>query len=178
MADGADAIYTGMSTAVVAEMSRESIPVVGHVGYVPYRSSQFGGPRAVGKTAAEAINVYEHTRAYEDAGAIAVEMEIVPEAIAAEITKRVSLLVISMGSGSGCDAQYLFACDILGTNTGHMPRHAKKYADLHAELQRVQAMRVAAFEEFRNEVRDGSFPETCNKIGIDDRELTAFRDAL
>ena len=48
-------------------------------------------------------------------------MEVVPFEVASEISKRMELLVISMGSGNGCDAQYLFAEDILGTNRGHVP---------------------------------------------------------
>jgi 3-methyl-2-oxobutanoate hydroxymethyltransferase len=75
---GADAVYTHLSTDFVRAMAREKIPVVGHVGYVPYRSGWFGGPRAVGKTAREALQVYRDALAYQEAGAIAVEMEIVP----------------------------------------------------------------------------------------------------
>lgn len=176
--DGADAIYTGMSVAVVAEMARESIPVVGHVGYVPYRSGYFGGPRAVGATANEAIQVYEDTRAYEDAGAIAVEMEIVPEAVASEISRRVSLSVISMGSGSGCDVQYLFACDILGTNTGHMPRHAKRYANLDQELRRIQDIRIDALQRFVEDVRGARFPEAGHKLEVDEAEFVEFSKLL
>ena len=178
MQNGADAIYTGLSMPIVEALARESIPVVGHVGYVPYRESWFGVPRAVGKTCDEALEVYQATQAYEDAGAIAVEMEIVPEAIAAEITRRVSLTVISMGSGSGCDAQYLFACDILGLSTGHVPRHAKQFVDLDSALQRVQKLRVDAFKDFRCEVEKGLFPGSGNTIGIDKAELAAFRRAL
>ena len=48
-----------------------------------------------------------------------------------------------MGSGTGGDVQYLFATDVLGTNTGHVPRHSKVYGNLHAELERVQKLRVA-----------------------------------
>ena len=174
MADGADAVYTGMSIEVIAEMAREYIPVVGHVGYVPYRASWFGGARAVGKTADEAMRVYEATRAYEDAGAIAVEMEVVPSEVAREISRRVSIFVISMGSGPDCDAQYLFACDILGTNTGHVPRHAKVYADLNAELERIQGLRVEAFQAFCEDVRSGKSPSSAQQVKVDSEELKRF----
>ena len=72
MDDGADAVYTGMSLKRVEAMAQEMIPVVGHVGLVPYRSTWFGGMRAVGRTAAEAHQVYRDTLAYQNAGAIAV----------------------------------------------------------------------------------------------------------
>ncbi len=175
---GADMIYCGMSVDTVGEMAREHIPVIGHVGYVPYRASWFGGARAVGKHADEAISVYERTKAFEDAGAVGVEMEIVPEAVATEISKRTRLIVISMGSGTGCDAQYLFAEDILGTNTGHVPRHAKQYGKLHAELERVQALRVEAFKGFCDEVESGAYPEPGHNLKIKPEEFDAFMARL
>ena len=176
--DGADAIYTHLSTDCVRAMAREKIPVVGHVGYIPYHSSWFGGPRAVGKTAREALQVYRDTLAYQAAGAIAVEMEIVPHRIASEIARRVEILIFSMGSGSGGDVQYLFATDVLGTNTGHVPRHAKVYGRLHAELQRVHQLRVEAFRAWRAEVGSGAFPEPKHLLEVPDEEYQAFLDGL
>ncbi|MDA1045284.1 MAG: 3-methyl-2-oxobutanoate hydroxymethyltransferase [Verrucomicrobia bacterium] len=175
---GADAVYCGMSVGVVAEMAKESIPVIGHVGYIPYRNSWFGGARAIGKKADEAMKMYERTRAYEDAGAIGVELEIVPEEVATEISKRVKFFVISMGSGTGCDAQYLFAEDILGTNTGHVPRHAKMYANIRSEMDRIQGMRTTAFKSFHDEVNNGKYPEAKHCLKIAPDELAEFRKRL
>ena len=62
---GADAVYSGMSMKVVEAMAREYIPVIGHIGFVPYRSSWLGGARAVGKTAEEAVKVYEAANAWK-----------------------------------------------------------------------------------------------------------------
>lgn len=175
---GADAVYTGMSIACVRAMAREKIPVVGHVGYVPYRASWFGGARAVGKTAAEAVRVHRATMEYEDAGAVAVEMEIVPEKVATEISRRTRLTVISMGSGAGCDAQYLFACDVLGTNPGHVPRHAKQYANLKEELARLQRLREEAFRAFHTEVNSGVYPAAAHNLKITDGEFESFLEQL
>jgi 3-methyl-2-oxobutanoate hydroxymethyltransferase len=174
MNNGADAIYTGLSCKCVKAMAREKIPVIGHVGYVPYRESWFGKARAVGKKADEAIQVYRDTLAYQEAGAIAVEMEIVPHRIATEIANRVDILIISMGSGIGGDVQYLFATDVLGTNTGHIPRHAKSYANLKAELDRIQKMRVDAFKAFKEETISGLYPEPRHLLKINDKEFQAF----
>ena len=178
MNQGADAIYFGMSVDIIREMTREHIPVIGHAGYVPYRSTWYGGPRAVGKTAEEALWVYEQTLAVQDAGAIGIEMEIVPEEVAAEISKRVDILVISMGSGSGCDAQYLFAEDILGTNSGHIPRHAKVYGNIGEEEARVQQLRVEAFKGLVDEVKSGAYPAPQHNLKMKDGEAARFRDAI
>jgi len=174
MSLGADAVYTGVSLERVRAMTREHIPVVGHVGLVPYRSSWYGGLRPVGKTSEEALQVYRETLAYQEAGAIGVEMELVPRRVASEISRRVGILVISMGSGSGGSAQYLFACDILGTEKGHIPRHAKVYRNLAAEYDRLQRERVSAFREFKADVDSGAFPEDRHCVEIAGGEFEDF----
>ena len=178
MQRGADAVYTGQSIERVRAMAREKLPVVGHVGLVPYRNSWYGGMRAVGKTASEALSVYREVLAYQDAGAIAIEMEVVPEKIASEISRRVDITVISLGSGLGCDAQYLFACDILNITDGHIPRHAKTYTDLQPELARIQEMRVNAFKAFHEDVIGNRFPEPKHSIKIEDREFDTFMSEI
>lgn len=174
MEGGADAVYTGQSIDRVRAMAREKLPVVGHVGLVPYRSSWYGGMRAVGKTAKSALEVYREVLAYQDAGAIAVEMEVVPERVATEISKRVDIVIISLGSGAGCDVQYLFACDIQTITQGHIPRHAKSYVDLRPELERIHTMRVQAFQAFHKDVTASEFPAAEHNVKIPDQEFDAF----
>jgi 3-methyl-2-oxobutanoate hydroxymethyltransferase len=179
MGQGADAIYCGThSMERVAAMADVRIPVIGHVGFVPSRTNWIGGPRAIGKTAAEALQVYRHTKAYEAAGAVGVEMELVPHRVAAEISRRTSLCVISMGSGTGCDAQYLFAEDILGTNPGHVPRHAKQYADLRSEYERLRRLMADAFASFRDDVANGGYPEPRHIVDVAKDEFDGFMDGL
>ncbi|MGL4238997.1 3-methyl-2-oxobutanoate hydroxymethyltransferase, partial [Tabrizicola sp.] len=76
----------------VEYLAREWIPVVGHVGLVPSRVTWTGGYRAVGKTADTALALYDECLAYERAGAIAVEIEVVPPEVAAEISRRMKRL--------------------------------------------------------------------------------------
>jgi 3-methyl-2-oxobutanoate hydroxymethyltransferase len=179
MNQGADAVYSGMSLKVVEAMAREYIPVVGHIGFVPYRSTWIGGTRAVGKTAAEALLVYNQAKAYQDAGAIAVEIEIVPARVTEEIGNRLDIVLISMGSGTaGASVQYLFATDVLGTNTGHIPRHAKVYGRIGEEEARVQRLRVEAFKSLHDEVAGGIYPEAKHCLKIQDAEFEGFRQAL
>ncbi|MCA9835860.1 MAG: 3-methyl-2-oxobutanoate hydroxymethyltransferase [Trueperaceae bacterium] len=175
---GADAVYAGVSLKSVEAMANEGIPVVGHVGFIPYKSTWFGGFKAVGKTTDSALKVYQRTLAYQEAGAIGVEMEIVPHRIAAEISKRVKILVLSMGSGTGCDGQYLFATDILGTNTGHVPRHAKVYRNLAAEYERLHKETIAAFKDFKADVATGGYPEAGHMVDIKNDEYQKFMEML
>jgi 3-methyl-2-oxobutanoate hydroxymethyltransferase len=176
---GADALYCSGSLATVRHLAEEHIPVVGHVGLVPSRNTWTGGFRAVGKTAEQALALYQECLAYQAAGAFAVEIEVVPPEVAAEISRRMDrLLLWSMGSGAGCDAQYLFAMDILGEHDGHMPRHSKVYRNFAAERARLQRERVDAFAEFRADVESGAFPEDRYLVPMDAGALAEFRSRL
>ena len=66
----------------------------------------------------------------------------------------------------------------VGTNTGHVPRHAKQYADINSELARVQQMRVDALAAFKKDVDSGTFPGPEQLIGVEDSELAAFIEML
>lgn len=178
MQAGADAVYCSGGLGTVEHVAREHIPVVGHVGLVPSRATWTGGMKAVAKTAAGALALLDEVRAYEAAGAFAVEIEVVPAEVAAAISERVGLLLWSMGAGAGCDAQYLFAEDILGSNRGHMPRHSKVYRNFAAEYDRLQAERIAAFGEFAADVAAGAFPEDRHLVRMAPAELAVFRRSL
>jgi 3-methyl-2-oxobutanoate hydroxymethyltransferase len=107
-----------------------------------------------------------------------VEMEVVPQQIASEISRRVKIVVLSMGSGTGCDGQYLFVNDILGTNAGHVPRHAKVYRNLKAEYDRLHLESIAALSEFRTDVETGSYPAAEHVVVAKDEEHQKFLRAL
>ncbi len=175
---GADAVYCSGSLRTVEYLAREHIPVVGHVGLVPARATWTGGFRAVGKTAEGALRLLEEVRAYERAGAFAVEIEVVPAEVATEISRRVNILLWSMGAGAGCDAQYLFANDLLGYTEGHIPRHSKVYRDFKAEHARLQAERVAAFCEYAADVASGAFPTQQHLVRMEEEELTRLLDKM
>ena len=163
---------------ILKSLFKEGVPCLGHVGLIPQRTTWTGGYKAVGKTASEAIKVYEDCLRFQDAGAVAIEMECVPHKIAAAISKKIDTTILSLGSGPGCDVQYLFACDILGTTPGHIPRHAKSYRNFSQEFKKLQKERVDAFQEFYNDVQDGIFPDKKNIVEIPQKELDVFLNTL
>lgn len=175
---GADAIYCSGSFDTVEYLAKEYIPVVGHVGLCPARATWTGGFRAVGKTAESALKLMRDVQDYAQAGAFAVEIEVVPVEVANEITKRTEILLWSMGAGAGCDAQYLFANDILGYTEGHVPRHSKVYRNFALEYARLQSERIAAFSEFAADVANGTYPEGKHLVGMEANEIEAFREGL
>jgi Ketopantoate hydroxymethyltransferase len=85
---GGDAVYCSGGLDTVRFLAEDHIPVVGHVGLVPSRATWTGGFKAVGKTAQGALALFDECKAYEAAGAFAVEIEVVPVEVATEISKR------------------------------------------------------------------------------------------
>ena len=170
----ADAVYCSASIATIKRMADEAIPVIGHVGLIPSRRTWTGGWKAVGKTAESALVMLEQVRQLEAAGAFGAEIEVVPVEVAEAISHRTSLFMISMGSGTGCDAQYLFAEDVLGANRNHMPRHSKVYRNFAAEYDRLQTERIAAFSEFVADVNSLAYPEDRHVVRMDPAELDIF----
>ena len=174
---GASSVYCSASPRLVEAMAEEGIPVVGHLGLVP-RHVTWTGYRAIGKTLDEAKALHEQMKRLESAGAYAAELEVVPHELASLLSSQTSMLLMSLGSGSGCDTQFLFSCDILGDYEERLPRHAKAYRDFLAENRRLQAERVAAFREYADDVRAGRFPEKGNLVGMDATVLEQLRDSL
>ena len=174
----ADAVYCSASLQTVQRLADEAIPVLGHVGLIPSKRTWTGGFRAVGKSAESAMQIFTAVKAYESAGAFGAEIEVVPSEVATEISKRTTLFMVSMGAGTGCDAQYLFAEDVLGSNTGHYPRHAKRYRDFAAENARLQKERIAAFSEFAGDVKSGAYPDAGHEVAITPDEMKSFKKML
>lgn len=175
---GGDCCYCAASLDTIHKLTNEGIPIVGHAGLIPSKATWTGGFKAVGKTADSAMLVYNQVKDLEAAGAIAAELEVVPDRVAAEISKRTKMLMLSMGAGSGGDAQYLFAEDVLGYTRGHRPRHAKTYRNFRAEYERLQAERVAAFKEFIADVDNGVYPAPEHIVPVADVEFEAFMARL
>ena len=173
-----DMFYCHRSTEIVKSLYKDGVPCLGHVGLIPGRTTWTGGYKAVGKTAKEAMQVFDKCLQFQDAGAVAIEMECVPHQVASAISKRVEPTVLSLGSGSGCDVQYLFGCDILLTTIGHVPRHSKSYRNFLKEFERLQKEREDAFQEFYNDVTSGAFPEKKHVVEIEEREIDSFLDNL
>lgn len=173
---GADGIMCQWSPRFVAAAAEAGVPVQGHAGLVPRKSTWTGGLRAVGKTIKEALWIYGEIKRLEEAGAWAVEVEVIPAPLLAEITKRTTLLTSSIGAGSGGDIQFLFADDILGNNGPPYPRHSKQYRNLYRMRQQMQAERIAGFREFIEEVKSGAFPAREHIVDAPDGLIRAFVD--
>ncbi|MEI9893494.1 MAG: 3-methyl-2-oxobutanoate hydroxymethyltransferase [Chthoniobacter sp.] len=163
---GASSVYCSASPFIIEAMAREGIPVVGHLGLVP-RHVTWTGYRAIGRTVEEALELHRRMKALESAGAYAAELEVVPHNLARFLSAQTKMLLMSLGSGTGCDTQFLFSDDILGDYDERPPRHAKAYRNFAAEHRRLQAERLAAFREYIADVHEGRFPERCHLVEME-----------
>ena len=156
----------------VAERVRKivdcGIPVMGHIGLTPQSINQLGGFKIQGKTPQVAKKLVEDAIALEQAGAFAVVMETVPAALAAFITRKLSIPTIGIGAGPGCDGQVQIINDILGSTSGYIPKHAKQYAQLANIIKN-------ALTEYQNEVKAGDFPTEPQSFPIEESVLDSLK---
>jgi 3-methyl-2-oxobutanoate hydroxymethyltransferase len=139
----------------VAELIRRlvaaGIPVMGHVGLTPQSVHQFGGFKLQGRTAEQRAGIIEDARAVAEAGAYAIVVETVPQALAAEITRAVPALTIGIGAGPDCDGQVMVMHDLLGLEPAWKPRFVRRYAEMGKAAGE-------AFAAYAADVRAGRFP--------------------
>ena len=126
------------------------IPVMGHVGLRPQAVMADGGFKAKGRCKAEGSRILDDARATEAAGAFAIVIEGVAEALARDITDAVKVPTIGIGASAGCDGQILVTEDMLGL-FDWTPKFVRRYADLHSEIDRAVA-------HYADDVRTGRFP--------------------
>ncbi len=174
---GADTIYCPREPAFVESLASASVPVMGHVGLVPRKSTWIGGVRAFGRTAEEALALFGQIKDLENAGVYCVEVEVTAADALTEISRRTSVVTISLGSGGGGDVDYLFQEDICGINDSN-PRHAKAYGDLRTLQARLYRERVAALRAFHDDVAGGGFPPAENTVMMHPSEHDKLIDGL
>ena len=174
---GASSVYCSASPKIIEAMATEGIPVVGHLGLVP-RHVTWTNYRAVGKTVEEAETLFQKMKELENAGAYAAELECVPHNLATFLSSNTRMVLMSLGSGSGCDTQFLFSDDILGDYDERLPRHAKAYRNFAEEYRRLQRERIAAFGEYVADVSSGKFPTNDQLIEMDPERLEVLKNKI
>lgn len=140
------------------------IPVVAHIGLTPQSVNAMGGYRVQGKSLEQAQKLLADAKAVEEAGAFAITLECVPEALAKMITEQTSALTIGIGAGKYCDGQVLVYQDMLGYNDGFIPKFVKQYANLHSVM-------LQAFKEYKQECELRTFPENSRTYSIKEEVL-------
>lgn len=137
--------------ATVRRLVDVGIPVMGHLGLTPQSIHKFGTYQVRATTPEEADELRRDAAALEEAGAFALVLEKVPAELGRELSKQLSIPVIGIGAGGGCDGQILVSHDMLGLYTRFQPRFVRRYAELAGAMQ-------AAFSAYVRDVRAREFP--------------------
>jgi 3-methyl-2-oxobutanoate hydroxymethyltransferase len=149
----------------VSALTSAGIPVCAHIGLRPQTIHQMGGYKIHGKTHAGAGRLVEEAVKFEEAGAFMLLLEGIVAEVAEEISKRVSIPTVGIGSGAACDGQVLVIYDLLGMDEDFSPKFVKKYLNLHGEITR-------AVENYTNDVKSGRFPSEEHSFH---RDLTLMK---
>ena len=136
---------------VVKELLRVNIPVMGHLGLTPQAINRLGGFKVQGRRPQDAEKIVTDARILEGAGVFALVLECVPEDLACEVTRKLSIPTIGIGAGSSCDGQILVVDDLLGLGEAPPPRFVKRYADLRPVM-------LDALKNWTSDVRSSAFP--------------------
>lgn len=151
---GAEAVKIEGGHAVApaaARLVEAGIPVMGHLGLTLQSVHSLGGYRVQGRGEEAAERLLADARALESAGCFALVAECLPPSLGERMAQSLSIPVIGIGAGAGCDGQVLVLADLLGLTERRLPRFVKQYARLGEEIQRA----VGAYVE---DVREGRFP--------------------
>ncbi len=128
------------------------VPVCAHIGLTPQSVHALGGYRVQGRDEAGAARMKADAKALEQAGAALMVLEMVPSALAADITRALKVCAtIGIGAGPDCDGQVLVLYDMLGLYPGKKGRFVK---DFMAEAQNIEV----AVKAYVVAVKDGSYP--------------------
>jgi 3-methyl-2-oxobutanoate hydroxymethyltransferase len=150
--------------AAIKAIVSAGIPVMGHLGLTPQSVHQLGGWKVQAKSMEAARTLIEDALILEDVGCYAIVLEAIPAEVSQLITQRLSIPIIGIGAGTGCDGQILVTHDLLGLFDRFTPSFVKKYADLFSEMQR-------AFQEYIADVKERRFPAAEHANSMDPQAL-------
>lgn len=156
------------SASTVRRIVEVGIPVMGHIGLTPQSVNQMGGYRVRGKTEQGAERLIEDALDLQSAGAFAIVLELIPNALALRITSKLKIPTIGIGAGPHCDGQIQVLHDLLGLFKEFTPKHAKKFID-------GSRLFTQAIQEYVQEVKSQTFLVDSQKSKINNikpKEIT------
>ena len=144
----------GWTAETVHFLTERGVPVCGHLGLTPQSVHALGGYRIQGKTDEAASVLRRHAKELSDAGAAMIVFELIPSALAAEITRLLPIPTIGIGAGVDCSGQVLVLHDMLGITRGRLPRFVKNFMQGYASIDEGVAAYVV-------EVKSEQFPDNA-----------------
>jgi 3-methyl-2-oxobutanoate hydroxymethyltransferase len=142
----------GWTAPIVRFLVDRGVPVCAHLGFTPQSVHALGGYRVQGRDAAAAGILRQHAEELTAAGAELLVLEMVPAALARELTKALSIATIGIGAGVGCSGQVLVLHDMLGVTGGEPLHFVRNFMDGSAGIE-------SAVRQYVADVKGGRFPD-------------------
>lgn len=134
----------GPRTDCVSFLVDQGIPVCGHLGLLPQSINQLGSYKVQGREQAAAEKIFSDAEKLQQAGAGLLVLECVPASLAKDISVQLTIPVIGIGAGVGCDGQVLVLYDMLNIGTAKRPRFSRNFMDNAANIEEaIQAYHLA-----------------------------------
>ncbi len=146
VAAGAEAVKAEGGRAIIDQVRaivEAGIPYCGHLGMLPQHVREEGGYKIKGRNEAEHQALIQDAQLLENAGAFALVLEIVTPTVAREITQKISIPTIGIGSGPDCDGQILVTPDLIGAFPWFTPKFVKPKMNAAEQIR-------AAVQEWKN----------------------------
>ena len=138
---------------IIKLLVKKKIPVMGHIGFTPQFKKKF---KIEGQNLKETKYLLEKAKLIEKAGAFSIVLECVNSNAAKQITNKISIPTIGIGSSLNCDGQILVTDDMLGLS-GFYPKFVKKYANLNRTIEK-------AVKKYTRDVKLKNFPTEKNSF--------------
>lgn len=142
----------GWTAPIVRFLVDRGVPVCAHLGFTPQSVHALGGYRIQGRDEAAARVLCRQAEELAAAGAELLVLEMVPSAVARDLTNAISIPVIGIGAGVGCSGQVLVLHDILGLTAGEPMRFVRNFMDGSPSIEQAVRQYVA-------DVKGGRFPD-------------------
>ncbi|NVK24766.1 MAG: 3-methyl-2-oxobutanoate hydroxymethyltransferase [Gammaproteobacteria bacterium] len=145
--EGGDWLYD-----TIKQLTQNGIPVCGHLGLTPQSVNVFGGFKVQGRDNQKALEMIEHAKGLEAAGAQLLVLECIPTELAKAITDAITIPTIGIGAGNVTDGQILVMHDMFGISSGYIPKFSKNYIEITGDMRKSVSLYI-------EEVKSGAFPD-------------------
>ena len=129
-------------------LTRNNIPVMGHLGLLPQTAK--GKFKSKGKTDREKKELLKDALLLQEFGVFSIVLECVKSSTAREITQKLDIPTIGIGSSVHCDGQVLVTDDLLGLNQTKI-KFVKKFLNIRKYIN-------LGLKKYASEVRSKKYP--------------------
>jgi 3-methyl-2-oxobutanoate hydroxymethyltransferase len=166
-ADGVKCEGNKHTAEYIAEIVRAGIPVMGHIGMQASRRTEESGFGVKGRSAEDARKIVETADAFQEAGVFGFILEQVPTELAAFLTTRMKVPVITLGGGQVNDGVYHIGGDVVGYSAFPTPKNRGGFVD-------VRPLMEQGLQDYRNACLSGAYPLPENSYVMPPEEHQKF----